>query len=409
MASLQDLPSALLQTIVAYFCEPQTTCNFEATCKLFGKIVEESGYWDTLHRRRWSTSRAPKNHFTKSDYKRRHLIDQTTERCLATLTTETSEREEVVKAVTEVMSFGRDCMDVCWKNWQEHKVDEDSDGLEDSHNRDSLVAVCLLRSVHCSVVFEDIQRLCQNSSTDDDDDAGKKLEEFVITSSRMFFDLKHGPSDTTSAWIREQLDDIASMIKERFTKDISTTEKLELLNHVFFDELGFAGNTDDYYDFQNSLLHVALQRRTGIPMTLAIIYKCISRRIGLHVDIIGLPGHIVIGLPELNAYVDVFRRRKTLLTTEDCEKIVNCYGHHMVPEYIQPLTPAQVFRRILNNFGNCLGQAFPPETTKRMAVEAMRAVLINPSNDQIEDCRRWFSQILWGSHSTVILREMSVW
>jgi regulator of sirC expression with transglutaminase-like and TPR domain len=361
---------------------------------------------------------------------------------MKTLEQETTEREEVVKTVTEVMAFGKDGMDVCWKTWQQHK-DSDSDSDSESSaagNNDSgdqttseddsnsnnnnnsnnkpkaLVALCLLRSVHCSAVFQDIQYLCNHSVEEEEEEAvgdapsGKELEEYVITSSRMFYDLSSGCRDTTSDWIRQQLDEIADMVKARFPpEDLTTPEKLDILNTVFFDELNFGGNTDNYYDFQNSLLHVALQLRTGIPMTLAVIYKCISRRIGLQVEIIGLPGHIVIGLPELNAYVDVFRRGRRLLTVADCERIVNTYGHHMVPEYIQPLTPAQVFRRILNNFGNCLAQAFPPETSKRMAVEAMRAVLINPSDDQINDCRRWFSQILWGSHSTAILQEMSRW
>lgn len=121
------------------------------------------------------------------------------------------------------------------------------------------------------------------------------------------------------------------------------------------------------------------------------------------------PGHIVIGVPSIDAYVDVFRKGRRLLTVSDCERIVNSYGHAMLPEYIRPLTPALVFRRILNNFANCLAQAFPPQTSKRIAVEALRALLTNPSDDQVEDCRRWFSQILWGSPSSVILHEMASW
>ena len=144
-------------------------------------------------------------------------------------------------------------------------------------------------------------------------------------------------------------------------------------------------------------------------MTLAVLYKCVARRLQLQVDIIGLPGHIVIGVPSLQAYVDVFRKGRRLLTLSDCERIVNSYGHAMVPEYIQPLTPAQVFRRILNNCSNCLSQTFPPNASKRMAIEAMRAILINPTKEQVDDCRRWFCSVLWGNHSSAHLQEMSKW
>ena len=327
------------------------------------------------------------------------------------------------------MSFGKDCMDYCWKSWQRHKDDniitekhdngnntEDNNSNSNSNNNNSglnrkaLTSICLLRSVHCSVVFEDIQNLCNGNNPIVLENPATELEEYVIASSRMFFDVKDGPSDTTSAWVRQELEDIAAVVRQRLSQeDPSTEEQLEALNHVFFDQLQFSGNTDDYYDFHNSLLHTSLRRRTGIPMTLAILYKCLARRISLHVEIIGLPGHIVIGVPSLDRYVDVFRRGRRLLTVEDCERIVNSYGQPMVPEYLLPWTPAQVFRRILNNCGNSLAQIFPPNASKRMAIEAMRAVLINPSNDQVEDCRRWFSQILWGASSDAILREMSMW
>lgn len=415
-SSLDDIPSAILTSIFLYLDDPRCICALERTCKTFQNIVRESGRWECLHGKRWKTSslsRRPASY--KEEYQRRHQLDIITQNCVETLMVETTEREDVVRAVTKVMNFGRDSLDLCYNTWQLHQEDgdEDTEGLSTNgdFSRTSLISLCLLRSVHCSVVFEDIMDLCnRNNPLLEDDKPGQELEEYAIASSRMFFEVKNGPAETSSAWIRQQLDEIAATIQQRFPReDLNPEEKLNLLNAVFFDELNFSGNTENYYDFQNSMLHKALLRRTGIPMTLAVLYKCVARRIDLHVDIIGLPGHIVIGIPALDRYVDVFRKGRRLLTVMDCENIVNSYGHPFVPEYIQPLTSAQVFRRILNNCGNSLAQVFPPNASKRMAIEAMRAVLINPTKDQVEDCRRWFSQILWGSHSSAILQEMSIW
>lgn len=418
--SLDDIPSALLASVVRYLDDPRSICAIEQTSKTLRGVVEDSGCWEALYAKRWKASSRPTRPSCcyRTEYRRRHELDIGTQAYIDKLMEESTEREEIVRSVTKVMATGRDSMDLCYKTWRLHQQDN-QEGTEEARlqaalnadfHRRELISLCLLRSVHCSAVFEDIMDLCnRNNPLLEEDNPGQELEEYVIASSRMFFTI-NGPAETTSNWIRKQLDEIATKVRKRFPRDdLTVEEKLDAINLVFFDELNFTGNHDNYYEFNNSMLHKALERRTGIPMTLAVLYKCLTRRIGLQVDIIGLPGHIVIGVPAIDRYVDVFRKGRKLLTVMDCERIVNSYGHAMVADYLMPLTPSHVFRRILNNCGNCLAQTFPPNASKRMAIEAMRAVLINPTKDQVEDCRRWYSQILWGSHSSAILQEMSVW
>ncbi|CAB9498020.1 Inherit from COG: F-box protein 21 [Seminavis robusta] len=435
-SSLEEIPSSVLTLIIRYLSDPQSLCAMEQSCKTFQSLCMSSGSWGELYRARWKSRVPPKRRWKdshyKDDYHRRHLIDAQLQLCIDSLmVTETTERQQVIRAVSQIMSFGTDAMDVCWKCYMAHKTTTDDDDKDDHEdlNRKELIAICLLRSVHCAVVFDDVKNLCTHNSPifDDDDDPGAELEEYAITSSRMFFDIKQGPDAVaiTNQWIRQQLDNIATQVKTQIKQnpappqststntdnhqDPITLYKLQVLNTVFFDTLNFSGNTDNYYDFHNSMMHTTLRRKTAIPMTLAVLYKCIARRIGVQVDIIGLPGHIVIGVPALDRYVDVFRKGQRFLTRTDCERIVHSYGHVMVPEFMQPLTPAQVFRRILNNCNNCLAQVFPPNASKRMAIEAMRAILINPTQEQLLDCLRWFSTVLWGNHSSAHLHEMSRW
>ena len=66
------------------------------------------------------------------------------------------------------------------------------------------------------------------------------------------------------------------------------------LNHYLFQELGFRGNTEQYYDARNSYLNEVLDRRTGIPITLSLVYIEVARRAGLDVEGVGLPGHFVV-------------------------------------------------------------------------------------------------------------------
>ena len=62
--------------------------------------------------------------------------------------------------------------------------------------------------------------------------------------------------------------------------DAAPLQRLRLLNRYFFQELGFAGNVNDYYDPRNSYLHEVLRTRRGIPITLALLYIELATQIG---------------------------------------------------------------------------------------------------------------------------------
>nr|MCU0491654.1 transglutaminase-like domain-containing protein [Chloroflexaceae bacterium] len=66
------------------------------------------------------------------------------------------------------------------------------------------------------------------------------------------------------------------------------------LNHYLFEELGFRGNQDDYHNPANSYLDQVLERRTGLPITLAVIYIEFGRLLGLPIHGVALPGHFIV-------------------------------------------------------------------------------------------------------------------
>ena len=82
----------------------------------------------------------------------------------------------------------------------------------------------------------------------------------------------------------KRVDDMGATLRRRLRSDISTTEALIALNRYVFEELGFSGNTDDYYDPRNSYLNEVIDRKLGIPITLAVLYIEIGRRIGKSED-----------------------------------------------------------------------------------------------------------------------------
>jgi regulator of sirC expression with transglutaminase-like and TPR domain len=71
-------------------------------------------------------------------------------------------------------------------------------------------------------------------------------------------------------------------------------ERIVALNEFLFGELGFHGNARDYYDPRNSYLNDVLERRTGIPITLSVLYMELGRRLGLAVEGVSFPGHFLV-------------------------------------------------------------------------------------------------------------------
>src|SRR5436309_107486 len=68
------------------------------------------------------------------------------------------------------------------------------------------------------------------------------------------------------------------------------------LHELLFDELGFTGNAEDYYNPINSYLPAVLEMKKGLPITLSLVYKIVADRLGLRTWGVGLPGHFLIGM-----------------------------------------------------------------------------------------------------------------
>jgi len=93
-----------------------------------------------------------------------------------------------------------------------------------------------------------------------------------------------------------QLDAMAAAVRARLARDAFPEQRVAALNHHLFDELQFSGNVDAYYDPRNSYLNEVLERRTGIPITLSVVYLEVGRRVGLRLQGVSFPGHFLVKL-----------------------------------------------------------------------------------------------------------------
>jgi regulator of sirC expression with transglutaminase-like and TPR domain len=97
------------------------------------------------------------------------------------------------------------------------------------------------------------------------------------------------------------LDDLGREVRARLRSEQPLAERADVLARYLFEERGFRGNRDDYYDPRNSFLNDVLERRIGIPITLGLVMMEVGSRAGLALEGVGFPGHFlvrVVGTPE---------------------------------------------------------------------------------------------------------------
>ena len=149
---------------------------------------------------------------------------------------------------------------------------------------------------------------------------------------------------------RSQIEVFAGQARERI--QVGGRRGVERFNAYFFDELGFHGNAEDYYDPRNSYLNDVIDRRTGIPITLATIYCEIGRRAGLRAHGVGFPGHFLAKciVSDGDILVDCFNART--LSREDCQSLLDSFspGQGAVSDaMLEIASPRDILSRMLSN------------------------------------------------------------
>jgi regulator of sirC expression with transglutaminase-like and TPR domain len=150
-----------------------------------------------------------------------------------------------------------------------------------------------------------------------------------------------------------QLDEMGRALRMRLEDEQRPERAVMALNHYLFQELGFRGNTEQYYDPRNSYLNEVLDRRTGIPITLSLVYIEVARRAGLEVEGVGLPGHFVVRVqtPARSLLVDPFHAG-TLLTEKDCQERLDRIFSGKVklePKMLRACGRKDMIERVLRN------------------------------------------------------------
>ena len=158
------------------------------------------------------------------------------------------------------------------------------------------------------------------------------------------------------AAIQAEVDQLAARLQQRFASDASVLQKLRLLNHYFYQELGFAGNVNNYYDPDNSYLHRVIDTRRGIPISLAVLYMELGQQIGLDVRGISFPGHFLMKLSVQSGEIVLDPFNGASLSREEIEERLEPYleeqdypGPISLAYYLHAAHPREILVRMLRN------------------------------------------------------------
>ncbi len=151
-----------------------------------------------------------------------------------------------------------------------------------------------------------------------------------------------------------RVDELAHRVEARITEVGDAAETIAGLNYVLFQEAGLRGNREDYYDPRNSFLNDVLDRGLGIPITLALVYMEVGRRLGFPLFGVGMPGHFLLKHYDIDGretLIDCFNGGD-ILTAQDCQRRLDeIYSGQMTlrPEFLFAVSRRQILTRILNN------------------------------------------------------------
>jgi regulator of sirC expression with transglutaminase-like and TPR domain len=184
-----------------------------------------------------------------------------------------------------------------------------------------------------------------------------------------------------------RLEFLAEHVKDRLSDENAPPVILTEISRLLFEEEGFRGNTDAYYDPRNSFLNDVLDRKLGIPLTLGIVFLEVGWRLGLPLEGVNFPGHFLLRYEgeALRLLIDPFHGGQIRFEDQMQELLDRVYGGKvsMKPEFLRSASKRDILVRLLANLKTIYLNA--RDDTRALAV-IDRILLVNPDlPDAIRD------------------------
>jgi regulator of sirC expression with transglutaminase-like and TPR domain len=184
-----------------------------------------------------------------------------------------------------------------------------------------------------------------------------------------------------------RLDILTERVRDRLLDETAAPVVLQEINRVLFEEEGFRGNAEAYYDPRNSFLNDVLDRRLGIPLTLSIVYLEIGWRLGLPLAGVNFPGHFLVRYEgeALRLLIDPFQRGEIRFEDQAQELLNRVYGGAVMlePDHLRSAGKRDIVIRLL---ANLKGIYLNARDDARALAAVERIILLKPTaSEEVRD------------------------
>ncbi|XP_071946433.1 F-box only protein 21-like [Antedon mediterranea] len=370
---LDDFADELLEYILLdRALEAHDILSFRCTCKRFQRISHSNKVWKAKVLCRWPelgqiSNSVAASHDWQELYKFRfhsvrkvyNLLQDVIQNCY-------EDREVSYKRFTPFQQLGADYSNTIVGNIciEEQLFDLLNNGDEFSNLTQKYYALRALRCLQHPRLEEEFMKLL------DAPEDNQTLEESAILISQW----NQCGTRVNKLKVYKQLNDIANMVRQNLctkygdnhpasqgSEDESLSVDqcilaLDVFNEVFYEIYHFEGNKADYYNPDNSFINKVLESKKGIPISLAVVYAAVARRLGISLEPVNFPNHFLLRLdvqpmqennPKKYKYIDVFHSGKRL-TNAECFSLSPMMGRHG-NEYFRSCSKRAVYVRMVAN------------------------------------------------------------
>ena len=346
MDSLECLPDELVVLIPGQ--RPADLCALMSTCSRFRVLISDEAIWQACHEQRWRYGRPnePPECGWRVDFRRRHRQDT----AVLPLVQQLGASDQA--AWRQLMALSQQITD------RVHVLLRQT-GAEGPTPRERAELVKVLRGLRQTEVLKSWEALHSRAeAAARSGETAPSVEEgaLLLVAWNAPEDELCRPGELERS-VTVELDALAARLRARMRPEATVSEVVTELSRLMFEEEGFAGNQLNYYDPNNSLLDHVLASRQGIPISLSVAFAAVSERAGVPLDMIGLPGHFLLGSrptrpDEERIFVDPFHGG-AILSLHDCARIVAHYGVAWSTELANPVPHSEVWGRMVRNLLNC--------------------------------------------------------
>jgi len=183
--------------------------------------------------------------------------------------------------------------------------------------------------------------------------------------------------------VLSEVDALGLRLRQRLPADASAQSKLRSLCRYFYEELGFAGNVNNYYERDNSFIHRVLATRRGIPISLAVVFLELATQLGLRAQGLAFPGHFLVRISMGNGELILDPFTGQSLSRSRLDEMLQAFrgstglqGEVDLPVdlFLQPTPPRDILARMLRNLKEIHRAA--QDWTRLLAVQQRLVILL---------------------------------